>query len=169
MNTTAYKYTPGTSVRIIATGVVGKVIGNRDDRDDNVNTLVEWKDGQKQTRNQWCRETELGAPSVTETEAAAEKATGVATGSRADLHESGTAAAATRSPVAGTKGWTPGTAYPLNYRFKDPNGNLQTVVSPGTSQSPNPPTWGQVGARTSDGTTGLVWLASVAEPTEVDG
>jgi hypothetical protein len=88
---TNYKFSNGATVRIIASGAVGNVIDHRADRDDGVNTLVQWKDGQKQTLEQWCRETELAEPRASESEKATEKATGVATGAGEDLHESGKA------------------------------------------------------------------------------
>ena len=56
-----FKFKNGDSVRIMASGVTGKVINHRHDRDDNVTTLVQWTDSNKVQHEQWCRETELGA------------------------------------------------------------------------------------------------------------
>jgi dsDNA-specific endonuclease/ATPase MutS2 len=73
-----FKFKVGDSVRIIASGHSGKVIDHRDDRDDEVNTEVEFVDGTKRKHHQWCRETELGSVSASEETKADEQSHGKA-------------------------------------------------------------------------------------------
>lgn len=54
--------------------------------------------------------------------------------------------------------WIATHVYALGYRFKDTNGNMQTVTSGGTSGSTQP-TWASVGSTTSDGS--VVWTTSL--------
>jgi hypothetical protein len=71
------KFKNGDQVRIIQSGIVGKVVDHREDRDDNVTTLVEYVNANKGVHRQWCRETELGSTSASDDTKASEKATGV--------------------------------------------------------------------------------------------
>ena len=77
MENTVYKFKNGDQVRIIQSGIVGKVVDHRDDRDDNLNTLVQFINENKGVHEQWCRETELGSPSASDVEKTQEKTAGV--------------------------------------------------------------------------------------------
>src|ERR1700694_2865620 len=85
MDKSSFKFKTGDQGRIIQSGIVGKVIDHREDRDDNVNTLVRFVNENKGVHEQWCRETELGSTSASAEDKSAEKATGVGTGRIEDL------------------------------------------------------------------------------------
>jgi hypothetical protein len=78
MEKTVFKFNTGERVRIIQSGIIGKVIDHRNDRDDNVDTLVQYTNARKGVTEQWVRETELGSTTASDLEIAHEKTEGVA-------------------------------------------------------------------------------------------